>query len=81
MKKAESVLTTSNQLAAFLIAMGFSFRAVSDGGTIKIELSGGGLNAAMESFFANAHVPVQSYLMAFESLRSAVGIARERVKG
>ena len=78
MKKTETFQTSSNQLAAFLAAQIFHYRAIKTDTGIKIELSGPGLIAAVENFYQNASIPVQSYLMAFEALRGAVAIAREK---
>jgi len=74
--KNETFITSSNQLAAYLVALRFIFRIVKIDNSYKIELTGPGLTQAIESFYFNSKIPVQSYLAAFETLRGAVAIAR-----
>ena len=73
----EKYVTANNSLAAFCIALGFSFRLVNVKGNINIEISGPGLKTALENFYANSLVPVQSYIGAFNTLRGAISIAKE----
>lgn len=75
-KKLETFITSSNQLAAFLVARQFSYRPIKIDGIVKIEVTGYELTQAVEGFYQNADIPVQSYLAAFETLRGAVAIAR-----
>ena len=75
-QKAETFITSINQLAAFLIALQFPYRTIWIDENVKFELTGVGLTKSIESFYQNAKVPVQSYLAAFETLRGAVASAR-----
>ncbi len=77
-KNIESFITSSNQLAAFLITQKFTYHPIKIDGTIKIELQGRDLTQAVEKFYHNADVPVQSYLAAFDTLRGAVALARSK---
>ncbi len=75
-KKIESLITSSNQLAAYLVARGHSFRPINIDDIVKIEITGANLADEVKGFYQNNEIPVQSYLAAFETLRGAVANAR-----